>query len=135
MQNIMIPLASAPGQLAKLTRIMAEGDVDIRSLDADDDASRDFGVVRIVVDRYDHALQLLRSAGYSPITEDALLIQVVDEPGSLARIVARFSDVGLNVKSIHILHRREGESLVSLVTDDNQAARRIVADCLVDPHP
>ena len=133
MKTIMIPLASEPGQLARLTQLMAEGGVDIRALDADQDSDPAFGVVRLVVDCYDLALQLLRGAGYCPVTEDALLIHVVDEPGALARIAVRFSSARINVQSIHILNRRDGESLVSLVTDDNEAARALVADCIVDP--
>ena len=132
MKKIMIPLASKPGQLASLTQLMASGGVDIRSIDAQQESGRDFGVVRLVVDRYDDALQLLRDAGYSPVTEDALLIHVKDEPGSLAKIAVRFSDAGMNVKSLHILHRSDGESLVSLVTDDNAAAREVVADLMIE---
>ncbi|MBK1827030.1 ACT domain-containing protein [Haloferula rosea] len=131
----MLPLANQPGQLAVLTRLLGDGGVDIRSLDADQAEGQDFGIIRIVVDRYDEALQLLRDAGYAPVTEDALLIRAPDEPGSLARVAARFSDAGINVKSLHILHRQEGESLVSLVTDDNELARDTVADLLVDQHP
>lgn len=135
MKKIMLPLANQPGQLAVLTRLLGDGGVDIRSLDADQAEGQDFGIIRIVVDRYDEALQLLRDAGYAPVTEDALLIRAPDEPGSLARVAARFSDAGINVKSLHILHRQEGESLVSLVTDDNELARDTVADLLVDQHP
>lgn len=132
MKKIMLPLANKPGQLAMLTRLLGDGGVDIRSLDADQAEGQDFGIIRIVVDRYDEALQLLRDAGYAPVTEDALLIRAPDEPGSLARVAARFSDAGINVKSLHILHRQDGESLVSLVTDDNNLARDTVADLLVD---
>lgn len=132
MKKIMIPLASEPGQLAALTQLMASGNVDIRSIDAQQESGSNFGVVRLVVNRYDDALQLLREAGYSPVTEDALLIRAKDEPGSLAKIAVRFSDAGMNVKSLHILHRDDGESLVSLVTDDNIAARKVVEDLLIE---
>lgn len=128
----MIPITSRPGVLAAIAKLMADGGVDIRSLDAREDQNSAHGVIQLEVDRYDEALALLREAGYSPVTEDALLMRVPDEPGSLARVAARFSEAGVNVRSLHILHRQDGESLVSLVTEDNDAARALVLDLLVD---
>ncbi len=50
---------------------------------------------------------------------------------SLAKVAARFSEAGVNVRSLHILQRSDGESLVSLVTDDNDAARELARDLMV----
>lgn len=110
---------------------MADGGMDIRSMDADANSGGEHGVIQMVVDRYDDALALLREAGYAPVTEDALLIRVDDEPGSLAKVAVRFSEAGVNVRSLHILSRRGGESLVSVVADDFKKAREAVAELLI----
>lgn len=132
MKRIMIPAANQPGALTAITRLLAEGDVDIRSLDAEESEGHGAdSVIQLVAEPYDLALTLLREAGYSAVTEDAILIRVQDQPGSLARVAARLSDAGVNVRSLHILYRKNCESLVSLVTDNNEKAVKVVGDLLV----
>lgn len=130
MKRIMIPMRNEPGELAAVAQLLADGGIDIRSMDAEEIQPGEAGVIQLVVNTYDEALRLLRDAGYPAVTEDVLLVRVADEPGSLAKVAARFSEAGVNVRSLHILQRRGDESLVSLVTDDNDAARVLVADLL-----
>ena len=127
MRQITIPTENRPGELAKITQLLAEAGVNIQSLDTMED--EDHSIIVLTVDRYDTALRLLRDTGYQAVTEDALVIRVMDEPGALARVAKRLADAGVNVRSLHILRRRkEKPSLVSLVTDDNEAAAKLVED-------
>lgn len=129
MKQITIPIESRPGELARITRLLADADVNIQSLDTMEDEEQ--GILVLTVDRYDTALRLLRDAGYQAVTEDAIVIRVIDEPGALARVASRLAEAGVNVRSLHILRRRKGKpSLVSLVTDDNEAASKQVEDLL-----
>lgn len=130
MKQLTIPTDGHPGELTVVTRILGEAGINIESIDAEEEATGQ-GVLVLTVDRYDEALSLLRSAGYRPITEDALVIRVVDEPGALAKVAARFSDAGVSIRSLHIARRQQGCTLVSLVTSDNDAAARLVADLIV----
>jgi hypothetical protein len=130
MRQLTIPTDGQPGELATVTRILGEAGINIESIDGEEE-SDGHGVLVLMVDRYDEALRLLRKEGYRPITEDALVIRVADEPGALAKVAARFSDAGVNIRSLHIVRRRPGSSLVSLVTSDNEAAARLVADLVV----
>jgi hypothetical protein len=130
MKQLTIPTDGHPGELAAVTRILGEAGINIESIDGEEEGDGQ-GVLVLTVDRYDEALRLLRSAGYRPITEDALVIRVADEPGALAKVAARFSDAGVNIRSLHIARRQQGNTLVSLVTSDNEAAARLVADLVV----
>jgi hypothetical protein len=130
MKQLTIPTEGHPGELAAVTRILGEAGINIESIDGEEEGDG-HGVLSLTVDRYDEALRLLRAAGFRPITEDAVVIRVPDEPGALAKVAARFSDAGVNIRSLHIVRRREGNCLVSLVTSDNEAASRLVADLVV----
>jgi hypothetical protein len=59
----------------------------------------------MTVDKYDLALKKLRDASFNAITEDSLLIKLKDEPGALAKIVNRFKDANINIRSFHIISR------------------------------
>ena len=130
MKLLTIPTESHPGELLAVTQILGDAGINIDSIDAEEEEDGQ-GLLVLSVNRYDEALRLLRAAGYRPITEDALVIRVANEPGALAKVAARFADAGVNIRSLHIARRRPGNCLVSLVTSDNEAAARLVADLVV----
>lgn len=130
MKQITIPTEKgSSGQLAEVTSILAEESIDLLSIDAHEEENH--GFIVLTVDRYDEALKVLRVAGYQTITEDALVIKVDDKPGALARVANRFKEAHINLRSLHIIRRREGVIHVSLVSDDNTVALEVVRDLLV----
>jgi hypothetical protein len=130
MKLLTIPTESHPGELLAVTQILGDAGINIDSIDAEEEEDGQ-GLLVLSVNRYDEALRLLRAAGYRPITEDALVIRVANEPGALAKVAARFADAGVNIRSLHIARHQNASSLVSLVTSDNEAAARLVADLIV----
>jgi len=129
MQHISVLMDNRPGIVADITELMASHQINILTLNVD--GIEDHGVMRLSVDQYDQALQVLRQAQYRAISEDALVVRIRDEPGALAKIASRFKTHQLNIRSIHILDRQEGYVLVSIVSDDNHKASTLVADNLV----
>lgn len=129
MKQITIPAQNRTGELAKITTLLAENSINLTDVDAT--AKEDHGFIVIRVDRYDEALHCLRAAGYKPVTEDAIVIQVEDEPGALAKVARRFNEAQISVRSLHIIKRNEHCIHVSLVTDDNAAASELVSDLLI----
>lgn len=129
MKQLTIIVRNTPGQLADVTQVLAAHDVNIEEIDAE--RMDELGVITMAVDRYDEALRALSEAGYQAISQDALVIRIEDRPGALARIAARFKDAGINLRSMHIIHRGDGMSLVSIVTSENALAEPLVRDVLV----
>ena len=129
MKQITIVADDHPGVVADLSEALARRSINIESIDAG--GAGPHGVIHLTVDRYDDALVALRDAGFQAISEDALVIRLRDEPGSLARVAARFRDAQLNIRSMRILRRDREFVLVSLVTSDNQQAREQLEDVLV----
>ncbi|MGB0990891.1 MAG: ACT domain-containing protein [Akkermansiaceae bacterium] len=129
MKQITIPTENRPGELASITAILAEHSVNIRDIDAMEDG--DHGFVMLSVDDYDEALECLRAAGYRPVTEDAIVIRVADEAGALAKVASRFAQAQINLRSLHIIRRSQGDIHVSLSSNDNQAAMNVVKDLLI----
>lgn len=129
MKEITVVVDNRAGILADLSEALAARGVNIESIDGEAAESR--GVIRLSVDNYDEALSALRDSGFQAISEDALLIRLKDESGALARAAARFKDAGINIRSLRILRREGGYALVTLVTENNEAARNLVFDVLV----
>ena len=88
-------------------------------------------VVTLTVDRYDEALLVLQQSGFDAVSEDALLIRLVDEPGGLARIARRFRDADIQVRSLRLVRRGNGHAIVAVSVDRTQRACELVRDVLI----
>ncbi len=125
MKQITIVGEDDPGLLARVSEILAERDINIETLSAE--TVRDHGIVILTVDRYDEALAALRDAGVAAVSEDAIIIQIEDEPGALARISMRFHEAEIRVRSVRIIRR----GVVALSTERTERALDLVKDELI----
>ena len=101
MKEIFIVSDNRPNMVAEITEALAEAGVNIEFLSAEIiGGSR---VAILTVDHYDEALRALAKTPYQAISEDAILIQLDDKPGELARITRRFADAGIELRSIRII--------------------------------
>lgn len=129
MKQITIVCESCPGVMAEIVEALDTADVKLESLDAESFGSS--GVIILRVDRYDAALQALAKTPYQAISEDAMLIQIDDRPGELARIMKRFGEAEINLRSIHIVRRDAGKSIVAISTRRGEETRELVKDVLI----
>ena len=129
MKQLIIVVQNRPGAVADISKVLADKNINIESLDAE--AMREHGVIILSVDQYDAALRALTDASFTVYTEDTIVVKIKDEPGALARIAKRFQDANLDMKSIRIINREEGDSLVAISTDRSKEAISLVDDCIV----
>jgi hypothetical protein len=129
MKQIVIVSEDRPDVVAEIADALAAVSVNIEFLDAEVVGSSK--IVVLAVDRYDVALKALAQTSLQAISEDALVIQLDDKPGQLARITQRLRDVHIDVRSIRIIRREAGKGIVAVATDRNHEARKVLADVLV----
>lgn len=128
MKQITVVAKGHPDLVAEITEALAARKINIETLEAEE--VRGMGVVVFSVDRYDDALQALRDASFHAVTEDALVVQIADEPGALARVARRLADAGIHIRSARIIRRTDG-SVVAISTDRIQEARDVLKDLLI----
>ena len=126
MERIVIIVRDRVGLVADVARALADADVNIESLDTERGGEQ--GIITLTTDDTDQALHALKDAGYRAVTDDSLIFRLPDQPGSLARVAERFKEAGVNIQSLHILDRRDGQATVALTTLD-----RARAEALLDP--
>ena len=128
MERIVIMARDEVGVLADITSVLAEANINLESINTQ--VNGDQGTIIISTDDTDRALVALANAGYSAVTDDAMLIRLKDEPGALARVAQRFSEAGINIRSVHILDRKDGMATIALSTAPED---RDKVEALVDP--
>ena len=128
MERIVIMARDEVGVLADITTTLAHANINLESINTQ--VNGEHGTIILSTDDTDRALIALADAGYSAVTDEAMLIRLKDEPGALARIAQRFSEAGINIRSVHILDRKDGVATIALSTspEDRQSA-----EALVDP--
>ncbi|MFO1482294.1 MAG: ACT domain-containing protein [Verrucomicrobiaceae bacterium] len=129
MKQLTVLVANRIGVTAEIAACLAAHGVNIEEIDIEGVEER--GIVVLTVDRYDEALRALSEQGFRVVTQDTLLIRIEDRPGALASIAMRLKDAGLDLRSMHIMHREAGETIASLVASDNAKAAEVLRDVLV----
>lgn len=129
MKQITIVSDDSPGVGAAIVEALASAGVNIESMTAE--AIHGSAVTILTVDRYDDALRALARTPYIAISEDALVLRVEDKPGELAKVLGRFRDAGINLRSMRIVTRCQDKAIVALCTERMDEAKALVRDLLV----
>ena len=116
-KQISIFMENSSGRLADITALLAKADINLRAISVAD--STDFGILRMVADQPDGAVQLLRDAGFTARETDVIGVEVPDHPGELARIMALFRDEGVNIEYLYAsLEHKADKAVIVLKVDD-----------------
>ena len=110
-RQISVFLENNTGRLAEVTNCLADAGINLRAISIADTA--DFGILRIIVDKQDEALNALTAAGFTTRENDVLAVEINDVPGSLANLMKLFRDANVNIEYLYSsLEGREGSAAV-----------------------
>ena len=116
-KQISIFMENTTGRLADITGLLAKAGINLRAISIAD--TTDFGILRMVADKPDEAVQLLKSAGLTARETDVIGVEVPDHPGELARIMALFRDEGVNIEYLYAsLEHKVDKAVIVLKVDD-----------------
>ena len=116
-KQISIFMENTTGRLADVTALLAKSGINLRAISIADTA--DFGILRMVADRPDAAVALLKAAGFAARETDVIAVEVPDQPGALATIMALFRDEGVNIEYLYAsLEHSADQAVIVLKVDD-----------------
>jgi len=116
-EQISVFLENKAGRLAEVTRILGESGVNIRALSLAD--TTDFGIHRLIVDKYDVAREVLKSKGFTVGKTEVVAIEVPDRPGGLALVLAILAQADINVDYMYAFVQHSGKNAVIIFRFDN----------------
>lgn len=122
--QISVFVENQPGRLGRLCKLLAEEGVNILAMMVP--SGTDYGIVHLVVDRQDAALQTLSQHDYRTYTSRVLDIELEDRPGSLARLADQLSESEVDIKYAY-LAVASGRGRLILSVNDIERADAIVA--------
>lgn len=129
MRELVVVARDQTGVLADITGRLAAAAVNIVSIAGA--GLHGESIFHLEVDDEETAARVLQEAGYHVSLEECLLVAMADRPGELARITNRLRDAAVNIRSAHILERRDDEAIAILTVDDPPRAREALGDMLI----
>ena len=127
-KQISVFLENRPGTLAEATDTLSKGGVNLRALCVAD--TRDFGILRVIVDDQAKALAVLKEAGYATTVTDVLAAIIPDDPGSLSRVLHALAEASVSVEYTYafLAEKVENGAVVVLRVDDVELAARTLQE-------
>ncbi len=126
-KQISVFLENKPGTLHNLTKILADGDIDLRAMSVAE--TKDFGIARMIVDDLYKAATVLKDAGFVNSLTPVLAVAVDDVKGGLSKILDEFAKADVNVEYMYsaLASKATGQAYMIMRVTDTEAAERTLA--------
>ncbi|WP_297568412.1 amino acid-binding protein [uncultured Anaerovibrio sp.] len=109
------------GGLFKITNVLAGYQINIYTMLANDSA--EYGIIRLIVDKPDEAIKVLREAGYQCREDKVIAIIMEDTPGCLDNILSAIHGANIDISYLYISFEREtGKPVVVFKTNEPETA-------------
>jgi len=112
-KQVCVFAENKPGRLERITDILMEARINIRAVTIA--TSQGFGIVKLLVDEPDRALDLLRREGLSAYARQVIAVVMGDQPGGLHRIARACSSRGINIEDAYGFIIRDKEKAVMVL--------------------
>jgi hypothetical protein len=124
-RQISVFLDDEPGTLGRVAKWLGEHGVNIYALSLAEGLGH--GYVRMVVDKPDRALEVLREADELTLERDVLLLELSNKPGSLGAVAARLGEAGVNIEYAYCAGGPSvDKGLVVIRVNDTDKALRVL---------
>jgi len=97
--QISVFLENKKGRLYDAMRLLGEKGIDIKTLSIAD--NEDFGVLRMIVDRPEESLELLKANHFVASLTDIVAVEVGDHPGGLAKVLKVLDENRINIEYMY----------------------------------
>lgn len=126
-KQISIFVENKPGRLSAVTNILKKNNIDIRALSIAD--TRDFGILRLIVNDPQKACEALKDADCTVTLTDVMAVAVDDTPGGLAKIMELLYAGHISVEYMYaFISKTDKEAFVILRVEDNDTAEKIFTE-------
>ncbi len=98
-KQLSVFLENSPGRLKAATKVLAEAKINMRALTLADTA--DFGVLRIIVDKPEEAMSILKKNHFAVKMTEVLAVEMDDTPGGLNTVLETLENSLVNIEYMY----------------------------------
>lgn len=117
--QISIFLENRAGQLAQVTRVLADNGIDMRAISIAE--TTDYGVLRLIVDDAQRATNILLANGFILSMTPVHVVAVPDEAGGLAPVLEALAEGNLDIEYMYSLFtHQDGKAYMVFRNSDEE---------------
>ncbi len=120
-------LQNEAGSLNKACQVLSQNNINIITLSLAD--TREYGILRLLVDDQAKAQELLIQAGFVVKDTPVLVVPVSNQPGGLAAILAALNEQNINVLYMYAFPSgKDGKALMVFRFEEPEKALQVLAN-------
>ncbi len=110
-----------PGRIEKITGIFADEGINILAIAIT--STNGFGIIKLLVDKYERAYEKLKESGFTVTLNEVLAIEMKDSPGGLYEVSHILSKNSINIENayVYVVESRARAFLLVEVKDIEKA--------------
>ena len=112
-KQISVFLDNQQGRLAEVIGTIAAAGINLQALSLAE--TKDFGMLRLILDDPEKAQQVLKSGGFIVQVTDVIAVEVEDKPGGLSRVLEILTSARMNIEYCYAsIERRQNNAIIVL---------------------
>ena len=130
--QISVFLENRAGQIAEITKTLAENGVDLRAMSIAE--TTDYGILRIIVDDAQKATAILMQHGYLMSMTPVLVVAVSDQPGGIAPVLETLAEGNIDIEYMYSLFTHtEGKAYIVFRVNETEKFISLLATHGITP--
>ena len=126
-RQISVFLENRPRTLAEALKLVKGSMINIRAMSLAD--TKDFGILRMIVNDTEKAVESLKSSGYAVTVTEVVAISIPDSPGQLSRVLDLLGAKDVNIEYLYAFIGKSDMSVSFVIrVDDVENASAVLAD-------
>ncbi len=115
-EQISVFVENKFGRLAKIVELFSKNDINLGALSIAD--TTDFGILRIIVDKPDLALKVLKENGITAKSTEVIAVAIENQPGGLSKVLDTLTESEIAIEYMYaFVGKVEGKALMVVKTD------------------
>ena len=128
--QVSVFIENRHGRLGEVLQFLKDNDVNILSISLAD--TTEYGLLRLIVNKPEHAKEVLLAAGFSSMLTEVLIIKVPHVAGSLQNILSEIAKANVSIEYMYGLSVESTDASIVMKTNELERAQDVLKNIHID---
>ena len=128
--QVSVFIENRQGRLGEVLQVLKDNDVNILSISLAD--TTEYGLLRLIVNKPEHAKEVLLAAGFSSMLTEVLIIKVPHVAGSLQNILSEVAKAEVSIEYMYGLSVETTDASIVMKTNELEKAQSVLKNIHID---
>ncbi|MBC3796668.1 ACT domain-containing protein [Acetobacterium tundrae] len=123
-RQVSIFMENHEGRLNKMLKILAENNINIRSLNIAE--TMDYGIIRLILQETEKGIEVLKKNNIRCTLTSVLAAEVPDQPGGLSNLVDALTQAKINIVYAYSFLPKKTENAIIIIRVDDEVQQKAI---------